>query len=190
LNFLLIHNDTGTPPHGDTPNEYSIDPHQSDLGFASDQTITVDYGKVVTVESLGPNVYSKATELYDMHYKYLELWSLWHPCWLQGDIQYTQLCSQYVKPRIDQHLQHWLNIFNIDLFQLPSAPRMLLSVLYFGLTMTVEVKIIHICSVHYGSGIFSNPYSVIWNIFQFRHTSVLNLCTLPKLKKLNLQSHK
>jgi hypothetical protein len=51
-----------------------------------------------------------------------------------------------------------------------------------GSAMIVGLKMTHICSDHYTTGIFSNVSSSFWHISHFRHTSILNRCASLTLR--------
>jgi len=60
--------------------------------------------------------------------------------------------------------------------QMPYNSSSLNSIL--GLAMIVGLKMTHISSEHYTTGIFSNISSSFWHIFHSRCTSILNWCSL------------
>jgi len=51
-----------------------------------------------------------------------------------------------------------------------------------GLAMIVGLKMTHISSEHYSTGIFSNVYSSCWHVSHFRRTSILNRCATLTLR--------
>ena len=51
-----------------------------------------------------------------------------------------------------------------------------------GSAMIVGLKMTHISSERYSTGIFSNVYSSCWHISHFRRTSILNWCASLTLR--------
>jgi len=78
INEIPIDNVPGAPPPEDTTTEETIDSHKSNLTCTTYQAQTQALREVVGVENAGGKVYGKATEFYNQHPKYSELWNLWH----------------------------------------------------------------------------------------------------------------
>jgi len=182
INDLLIDNVPGAPPPEDTPNQEPIDPQQPDLTCTPDPTKTKAYRQVVGVENVGGTAYGKATGLYNKHRKYSEQWNPWHPFRSAHNFQQAQSLSQQTKTWIDQHPRRGLDNYksNHSNQQVPYQSSSQNSNL--GSTMIVGLKMIHISSEHYTTGIFSNVSSSFWHISHFRRTSILNRCASLTLR--------